>query len=121
MVSTLEVATRIDARAALLKPNRFNQSKFLTHVLRALFRLLVTAAAVIIAILVPSFEVFSALMGGTFGFMTCVILPIAFHLKMFSGRIESRWMIVDWVLIIASAVLAVIATVWEFLPRGWMF
>ena len=120
IVSTLEVATHIDPRAALLKPNRFNQSKLLTHTLRALFCLLVTAVAVIIAILVPSFEVFSALMGGTFGFLTCVILPIAFHLQMFKGRIEARWLAVDWVLIVVSAVLAVVGTVWEFLPRDWM-
>ena len=74
-----------------------------------------------IAILVPSFEIFSALMGGAFGFLTCVILPVAFHLHMFRGRISRRWMAVDWMLIVGSSVLAVVGTVWEFLPRGWMF
>lgn len=73
-----------------------------------------------IAILIPSFEIFSALMGGTFGFLTCVILPIGFHLHMFRDQISPKRMVVDWALIIASAVLAIFGTIWEFLPRGWL-
>lgn len=60
-------------------------------------------------------------MGGTFGLLTCVILPIAFHLHMFRGQIVKKWLLVDWMLMLSSAVLTVVGTVWEFLPRGWMF
>lgn len=55
------------------------------------------------------------------GFLTCVILPVAFHLHMFRGEIAWKWQVVDWVLIVVSTLLAVVATVWEFLPRRWMF
>lgn len=120
IVSTLEVAARVDPRAALLKPNRFNQSRFLSTLLKAAFRLLITVIAVVIAIVVPSFELISALMGGMFGFLICVIMPIAFHLKMFQGQISRRQTFLDWVYIIISAILGITGTVWEFLPRDWM-
>lgn len=59
-------------------------------------------------------------MGGAFGFLTCVILPVGFHLHMFRERIGWKWIVLDWGLIVGSTVLAVVGTVWEFLPRGWM-
>ena len=59
-MSTLEVFSSVDPRAALLKPNRFNQSKSLTRLLKTFFRLLVTAIAVLIAVVLPNFEVSAA-------------------------------------------------------------
>jgi vesicular inhibitory amino acid transporter len=114
------VYSRVDPRAALLKPNRFNQSKFLSHLLKAFFRILVTVVAVIIAIVVPSFELISALMGGAFGFLICVIMPISFHLKMFQGQLSKRQIVFDWIYIGISAILGITGTIWEFLPREWM-
>lgn len=120
IVSTLEVYSRVDPRAALLKPNRFNQSKTLKHLLRAFFRLLVTAVVVILAIEVPSFEFIAALLGCAFGFLICVILPVGFHLKMFHGQMTKWQMSLDCMFIFISVVLGVVGTVWQFLPRGWM-
>ena len=88
--------------------------------MKALFRVLVTLVAVIVAIFVPSFELVSALMGGTFGFLICIMMPVAFHLKMFQGQISKNQAVLDWVAIVVSTVLGVAGTVWEFLPRGWM-
>lgn len=119
-MSTLEVYTLIDPRAALLQPNRLNQSRVLTRTLKTFFRLLVTFLAVILAIAIPSFELISALMGGAFGFLICVIMPVGFHLKMFQGQMTRRQVAVDWGFIVVSAVLGVVGTVWEFLDRGWM-
>ena len=121
IVSTLEVFSGIDSRAALLKPNRFNQSKFLTRLLRVVFRVLVSVCTVILAILIPSFELVSALMGGLFGYLICIIIPLALHLKMFQGQIRTRQIILDWILIVISAILGVSGTVWEFLPRDWIW
>jgi hypothetical protein len=53
---------RIDPRAAMIKPNKFNQSKLLTRLLQYTFRIGVTVVIVLIAIVVPSFEVISASM-----------------------------------------------------------
>ena len=120
IVSTLEVLFRIDARAATIKPNRFNQSPFLCKVLTTSFRLGVTVVIVLLAIVVPSFELISAIMGAAFCFLICIILPAIFHLKMFKGQLKRWQVILDWVLIILSVVLGVAGTVWEFLPRSWM-
>ncbi|KAI7474367.1 vacuolar amino acid transporter-like protein 1 [Hortaea werneckii] len=120
IISTLEVLSRIDPRAASVKPNRFNQSTFLTKTLRAVFRIGVTCTIVLLAILVPSFEVISAIMGAAFCFLICVILPVMFHLKMFGREISRREMLCNWALIIGSAILGIAGTVWEFLPKEWM-
>ncbi|RMZ01391.1 hypothetical protein D0860_07634 [Hortaea werneckii] len=120
IISTLEVLSRIDPRAASVKPNRFNQSAFLTKTLRAVFRIGVTCTIVLLAILVPSFEVISAIMGAAFCFLICVILPVTFHLKMFGREISWREVLCNWALILGSAVLGIAGTVWEFLPKDWM-
>lgn len=116
----MEVYARVDARAALLRPNRFNQSKVLKNVLKAFFRVLVTILAVVLAIEVPSFELISALLGCAFGFLICVIVPITFHMKIFYGQMSRSQIVLDCLYIFISAVLGIVGTVWEFLPRSWM-
>ena len=116
----MEVYSRIAPRAALLKPNRFNQSKILKNLLKAFFRVLVTVVAVLLAIKVPSFELIAALLGCAFGFLICVILPVSFHMKLFYGQMTRRQIWLDWMFIIISAILGITGTVWEFLPRSWM-
>ncbi|RMY54206.1 hypothetical protein D0863_13702 [Hortaea werneckii] len=117
VVLILLLPNHIDAR---MKPNRFNQSTFLTKTLRAVFRIVVTCAIVLLAILVPSFEVISAIMGAAFCFLICVILPVTFHLKMFGKEISRREVLCNWALILGSAVLGIAGTVWEFLPKDWI-
>ncbi|RMY42984.1 hypothetical protein D0865_11574 [Hortaea werneckii] len=120
IISTLEVLSCIDPRAATVKPNRFNHSTFLTKPLRAVFRIGVTCTIVSLAILVPSFEVISAIMGAAFCSLICVILPATFHLKMFGGEISRREALFNWALILSSAALGIAGTVWGFLPKEWM-
>ena len=110
----------MDPRAATIKPNKFNQSAFLTKTLKAVFRLGTTVIVVVLAIIVPSFELISAIMGAAFCFLICVILPAVFHLKMFQGQITRRQRIFDWTLIVVSIILGIVGTVWEFLSRDWM-
>lgn len=120
IVSTLEVYTGIDERVKLLKPNRLNRSKFLTRTLRAIFRVLVTLLAVVIAIAIPSFELISGLLGGLFGYLICIIVPIGFQLKMFRSQMSKRQLVIDWAIIWVSSILGIVGAVWEFLPRKWM-
>ncbi|RMY00683.1 hypothetical protein D0868_08877 [Hortaea werneckii] len=120
IISTLEVLSCIDPRAASVKPNCFNQSAFLTKTLRAVFRIRVTCTIVLLAILVPSFEVISAIMGVAFCFLMCVVLPVTFHLKMFGREISRREALLNWALILGSAVLGIAGTIWEFLPKDWL-
>jgi vesicular inhibitory amino acid transporter len=120
IVSTLEVVFGIDPRAATIKPNKFNQLKSLSESLKAIFRIGVTVIIVLLAILVPTFELISAIMGAAFCFLICIVLPVVFHLKMFSGHIPKRQLVLDWALILVSVVLGIAGTVSEFLPRDWM-
>lgn len=72
------------------------------------------------AIGIPSFELIAAILGGLFGYLICIIVPITFHLKMFRGQMSRRQLIIDWMVILISLVLGVVGTVWEFLPREWI-
>ena len=59
-------------------------------------------------------------MGGMFGFLICIIMPIGFHLVMFRDQIGKPQLLLDWLFILGSALLGIVGTVWEFLPREWM-
>lgn len=58
-----------------------------------------------------------AFLGSCLCFSICIILPLAFYLKIFQNNISRRERILDWVLIIVSSILAVIGTVFAFIPR----
>lgn len=87
---------------------------------RALLRGVLAVAAATLHAEGPSFEVVAALTGGAFGCMTCVVLPVGFHLAMFRRPMRGRWAVLHWTLVGASVVLGALGTAWEFLPRGWM-
>lgn len=110
----------IDSRAKLLNPNRINRSKLLTRILYIFFRLFTTFVVVVLALVIPSFELIAGVLGGLFGYLICIIIPLGFHLKMFHGQTVVRQRVVDWILIVISAMLGIIGMVWEFLPREWM-
>ena len=85
--------------------------------LRCGVRLFTIVIIVLIAISVPSFDTVMALLGSAMAFSICIILPVAFHLKLFYGDIGKLEKALHWFLIITCSVLAVIGTVWVFLPR----
>lgn len=58
-----------------------------------------------------------ALMGSAMAFSICIILPLAFHLKIFGKEIPRKERFMNWVLIVVCSVMAVIGTVWVFIPR----
>lgn len=57
-----------------------------------------------------------ALMGSALCFTICIILPIAFYLKIFGREIPLGERVLDWVLLILSSIMAIVGTVWAFLP-----
>ncbi len=58
-----------------------------------------------------------AFMGSALTFTICVILPLAFDLKIFGRELSRRTTILNWALLIVSVILAMIGTVWAFLPK----
>lgn len=79
---------------------------------------MVVVVIVLMAIVFPSFDRIMALMGSALCFTICIILPLAFYLKIFGKEISLAERILDWFLLIISSTLAIIGTVWAFLPQS---
>ena len=58
-----------------------------------------------------------ALMGSAMAFSICIILPLAFHLNLFGKELCTKEKVLNWFLIVISSIMAVIGTVWVFLPK----
>ncbi|GAB7362128.1 hypothetical protein MBLNU230_g2155t1 [Neophaeotheca triangularis] len=117
IVSTLELFLGLDARA--MSPNQTlnGLSGFTRGILKTTVRIGCTVLFVILAILFPQFDTIMSLLGAVACFTICIILPLAFHLKLFGDQL-SRWeKFRDWTMIVVSTVLAVVATAVNFVPR----
>ena len=71
----------------------------------------------VLAIFIPSFDIIMGLMGSAMCFSICIILPVAFYLKLFGQRISMRERILDWFLILICSIMGIMGTVWICLPR----
>ena len=79
-------------------------------------RIFVTLVVMGIAILCPSFDRVMALMGSAFCFTICIVLPVSFYIRIFGKEISKAELIIDWILIFTATILAIVGTVWAFLP-----
>ncbi len=50
-------------------------------------------------------------------FSICIILPLSFNLKLFHEELKRSETVCNWILIVVCSVMAVVGTVWVFLPR----
>ena len=82
------------------------------------FRTMTILVIVLIAILVPSFDTVMALLGSAMAFSICIILPLAFYLKLFAKDIRGPEKILIYCLMGVSSVMALAGTTWVFLPRA---
>jgi vesicular inhibitory amino acid transporter len=57
-----------------------------------------------------------AFMGSSLCFTICVILPVLFYLKIFGSEVPRWEKLMNYVLVGISTVLAIVGTVWAFLP-----
>ena len=93
-------------------------SGFSRGLLKLGIRILTVIIITIIAILVPSFDRIMALMGSALCFTICIILPLAFYLKLFGHELSLEERVFDWFLIAVCSIMAVVGTVWAFLPKS---
>lgn len=56
-------------------------------------------------------------MGSAMAFSICIVLPLAFNLKLFRHQLSRIEQILNSILIVVCSVMAVVGTVWVFLPR----
>lgn len=92
-------------------------SGYTRGVLKAVIRVLTLAVIILLAILVPSFDTIMAFMGSAMAFSICIVLPLAFHLKLFGKELDVRERVMNWILMVVCAIMAVVGTVWVFLPK----
>ena len=83
-------------------------------------RVLTNVLFVVIAIIFPYFDRIMALLGSAMCFTICVILPLAFYLKLFGREISIQERVLDYFLIVVCSMMAAVGTVWAFLPRDSM-
>ena len=92
-------------------------SGFSRGLLKLSIRLATVIVITVVAILFPSFDRIVALTGSAFGFTICIILPLAFYLKLFAGELSVKERALDWFLIVVCSITAAVGTVWAFLPK----
>ena len=85
--------------------------------LKFAIRIITVAVIIVIAILVPSFDMIMALMGSAMAFSICIVLPLAFHLKLYGHELGMKEKVLNWFLIVVCSIMAIVGTVWVFLPK----
>ena len=85
--------------------------------LTALIRIAVLVLIVLLAIIIPGFDTVMGLLGSALAYAICVILPVAFHLKLFRKELGKLEKALNWSLAVVCSFLAVVGTVWIFLPK----
>jgi vesicular inhibitory amino acid transporter len=115
--STLEIICGLDARALASNASMVGMSGFNRGLLKFGIRSFTTILFVGIAIVFPSFDRIMTLLGSVCCFTVCIILPIAFHLKLFGGELGRLEWWTNWLLIAVSSVMAVVSTVFACLPK----
>lgn len=117
IISTLEIFLGLDARSMPGSSTLSGMSNLSRGILRIAIRVSVPVILVLLAIAVPSFDRVMSLLGSLACFSICIILPCAFHLKMFGKDVSMAQRTLDWTLIVVSSVLGIAGTICAFLPK----
>ncbi|KAK3676504.1 hypothetical protein LTR78_003780 [Recurvomyces mirabilis] len=116
IVSTLELFMGLDARAMSDSAALTGLSGWTRGILKIVIRITCTIIFVVLAIAIPEFDTIMSLLGSVACFTICIILPCAFHLKLFGKELSKKQKALDWSLIVVSTVLAVVSTAFNFIP-----
>jgi vesicular inhibitory amino acid transporter len=113
IVSTIEVITGLVDLG-----QRGTESHHLAKTIgRAAVKVVSVIMFVAIAIVFPSFDRIMTLLGSVCCFSICIVLPVAFHLKLFGSELSTRETILNWTLLVVSSLMAVVSTAFACLPR----
>ena len=110
----------IDLRQMDAKARKRSEKAWKHRVGRGVIAISANVVELGISVLFPDFDSIMALMGSALCFSICVIMPVTFYLKIFSnegkeiGRVERM---VDYTVLLISAVLGVVGTVFALLPK----
>ena len=116
IVGTLELFLGLDARTMGPEPST-GLSSLSRGIFKVTLRILCNVAFVVLAILVPDFDRIMSLMGAVACFAICIMLPAAFHLKLFGDSLTKMEKTRDWALVIVSGIMGVVGTAFNFVPK----
>lgn len=105
----------IDLRQMDTKAKAASEASIKHRSIRATIATLCNVVELGIAILIPNFDSIMALMGSALCFTICVILPIAFRLRIFM-ELSLKERILNWTLIVVSSILGIFGVVWALVP-----
>ena len=118
IVSTLELFMGLDSRAMATSHSLTGLSGLTRGIMKVTLRILIIVVFVILAILIPQFDTIMSLLGAVACFTICIILPCAFHLKLFGSELSKGHKALDWSLIVVSSVFALVSTGFNFVPKS---
>ncbi|KAF2115136.1 transmembrane amino acid transporter protein-domain-containing protein [Lophiotrema nucula] len=117
IISTLEILCGLDTRSLAASSSLNGMSGMTRGIFKFSLRVITIVIFVIIAIIFPSFDRIMTLLGSVACFTICIILPLAFHLKLFYKDIGRTEKMMNWTLIVISSIMAVVSTVFAFFPK----
>lgn len=116
-MATLEVLCGVGIRPEITESQSRVLRRRLLQILRAVIRIFIIALIVLLAVVFPSFDRIMAFLGSFLCFTICITFPLAFYLKIFGSEISHQERILDWFLLVTSAIMAAVGTIWAILPR----
>jgi solute carrier family 32 (vesicular inhibitory amino acid transporter) len=117
IISTLEVLLGLDNRSLAISSSLNGTSGLNRGIAKFVLRIATIIVFVLIAIVCPSFDRIMTLLGSVACFSICIILPLAFHLKLFAAELGGVERAMNWVLIVVSTVMAILSTVFACFPK----
>ncbi|RPB00120.1 hypothetical protein L873DRAFT_1681359 [Choiromyces venosus 120613-1] len=117
IVTTLEIFAGVGPQAMVLQGELVGMSGFTRGLLKALIRIGVNTAFVIVAILVPSFDRIMAFLGSALCFSICVVLPMMFYLKIYGDEVPPKERRMNEILIVVCTIVATVGTIAAFIPK----
>lgn len=118
IVSTIEILAGLDARAVSDNTSMIGLSAWTRGILKIIVRIAIVVLLVVIAVVFPAFDSIMAFMGSALVFSVSVIMPLLFHVKIFGPELSRTERIGNYVLIGFSSLLAVVGTVFAFVPKS---
>ena len=117
IISTIELFCGLDPRTLPPTEGMTGTGGLARGFFKIGIRVFTIVLFVVVAILLPSFDQIMSLLGSAACFTVCIILPCAFHLKMFGNELSFRRKALDVFLIVVCSVLAIVGTVYACLPK----
>jgi vesicular inhibitory amino acid transporter len=112
IVSTLDILFGLEKVSMAVKSSNSLAEKLAKFSVRVS----VVLAFVVVAIIFPDFDKVIAVVGSMLCVTICMILPLAFYIKLYDGRLSKTELIVDYFLLVVFSVVAILGTVWCIIP-----